>query len=405
VPATDAVAKGNCKSIVVEYIACGFTTMYLTILSALLAPWSCTFKSGETPYITSDPNEHPMTCFSGNTWWAMGLMGLVTVPVCFFMADTWNRTFKVDEAVMDPTHPLFTGVIYEYWYVMIEHICRTVLAVMIAFTGHTEKQWIKVPSLLSMMSIFLVLLYAVIRFRPCNHDSVNILTIGAHVLCLWSCAMALLTVTAPDEGWVTMLWMTGAMLWICLVSVSWCKGSLRSLILGCLRWEARQGLEPWGEPERPGQGRREPLRAPLVPDQTKKQSIAPDPLTQQLGGELRQPAAPPGGQGRGGRPPPDGAIAADPLAQPYAAPEPPRGPISVQPVPQPSQAGRHPRRPSNGVGNHRAQQRIAADPLAAQHQYKAVQLPPEGYCERFPPARTMDTLYEDERASESQLNI
>ena len=26
------------------------------------------------------------------------------------------RTFKVDEAVMDPTHPLFTGVIYEYWY-------------------------------------------------------------------------------------------------------------------------------------------------------------------------------------------------------------------------------------------------------------------------------------------------
>ena len=78
-------------------IACDF---YLSILAALMAPWSCTFKDGETPHVTLDPST---PCYNGDgEWEAMAAFSVVTIPVCCASAVFFSLHFRCDADLMKP---------------------------------------------------------------------------------------------------------------------------------------------------------------------------------------------------------------------------------------------------------------------------------------------------------------
>ena len=72
-PVLECCGKGkSVGSTAKEFIGLVLGTLYLSILTSLLAPWSCTFRD-DKPHVTSDYSKPPLVCYEGAEWTAMAV--------------------------------------------------------------------------------------------------------------------------------------------------------------------------------------------------------------------------------------------------------------------------------------------------------------------------------------------
>jgi len=188
------------------------TTFYVTLLSSLLAPWSCTFGD-EGPYVSSDPAKPPMPCYQpGNPryaeWCLMVATSVVLTPILLFYGILWDSRLltRMGKEMSDWQD---VGIEFDTTFVRLDITWRMILSFVIAFTSRTQQKWMQVMSLVVMLLGFSGMLGAICKLRPCSHDIVNAILITTHGICIWSTILALVADCFPGEAAVTVIWLLG----------------------------------------------------------------------------------------------------------------------------------------------------------------------------------------------------
>ena len=169
----------------------------------------------------------------------MAVVSAILVPFYLYVANWTSFVKSIDPRRLgikdsrEETHNLIdkvlTGVYWDHKWCTVDLICRTFIAAITAFTGHTEIQAVRVGALLAIFVLFSCMLAATVFRRPANLDAVNVLTTGSLILCAWSCVVALVT-CAYQGAVVTWIWLVGAISWGSFMVVEWCRAEDGTLV-------------------------------------------------------------------------------------------------------------------------------------------------------------------------------